>query len=214
MKPSADSRPEEHQSVEPQPEAQVALSEGVSPRDPARHYPSQPFRPAGVLNTMEGVAALEPDAQLMLRVRDGDDASFGTLLSQYRGPVVNYLYRMVQNSAVSEELSQEVFLRVYRSRATYEPSAKFRTWLYRIATHVALNSIRDGKNEKGQQSLDVEVADGMAIEVPDREPTAEQSMLREARLREIRKAIHALPEKQRAAVLMHKYEEMDYAQIG
>ncbi|MEQ1885127.1 MAG: sigma-70 family RNA polymerase sigma factor [Bryobacteraceae bacterium] len=163
---------------------------------------------------MEGVAALEPDTELMLRVRDGDDESFGILLSQHRGPVIHFLYRMVQNPSVSEELAQEVFLRVYRSRSTYEPTAKFRTWLYRIATHVALNSIRDRKNEKGQQSLDVEIADGIAMEVPDHSPTAEQSLVREARVAEIRKAIQTLPERQRAAVLLHKYEGMDYAQIG
>ncbi len=87
---------------------------------------------------MEAVVALERDAQLMLRVREGDDTSFGLLLERHRGPVVHFLYRMVQNQAVSEELAQEVFLRVYRSRETYEPTAKFTTWLFRIATHVAL----------------------------------------------------------------------------
>ena len=90
----------------------------------------------------------------MLRVREGDDTSFGLLLERHRGPVVHFLYRMVQNQAVSEELAQEVFLRVYRSRETYEPTAKFTTWLFRIATHVALNSIRDRKKEKGHESLD------------------------------------------------------------
>jgi RNA polymerase sigma-70 factor, ECF subfamily len=181
---------------------------------PESDAPEQPFAGIGVTEAMEGVAALEPDAQLMLRVREGDDSSFGVLLNQNRGPVLHFLYRMVQNPAVSEELAQEVFLRVYRSRATYEPSAKFRTWLFRIATHVALNWIRDGKNEKIHQSLDMEVTDGLAMEVADRKPTVEQAMVRDARLAEIRKAIHALPEKQRAAVLMHKYEEMDYGQIG
>ncbi|MEQ1949560.1 MAG: RNA polymerase sigma factor [Bryobacteraceae bacterium] len=174
---------------------------------------AQLFASAGVQKDMEDVAALEPEARLMLRVREGDDESFGVLLSQHRGPVISFLYRMVQNPAVSEELAQEVFLRVYRARSTYEPTAKFRTWLYRIATHVALNWIRDGKSEKGQQSLDVEVA-GVVIEVPDRAPTAEQSLVREARMAEIRTAIQALPERQRAAVLLHKYEGLDYEQIG
>ena len=102
------------------------------------------------------VAALERDAELMLRVRDGDPASFALLLERHRGPVIHFLYRMVQNQAVAEELAQEVFFRVYRSRATYEPTAKFTTWLFRIATHLALNWIRDGKHEKGQESIDQE----------------------------------------------------------
>jgi RNA polymerase sigma-70 factor (ECF subfamily) len=163
---------------------------------------------------MEAVVALERDAQLMLRVRAGDDTSFGLLLERHRGPVVHFLYRMVQNQAVSEELAQEVFLRVYRSREKYEPTAKFTTWLFRIATHVALNSIRDGKKEKGHQSLDEETPDGMERQVADRQLTVEQEMVHEAKLREVRQAIEALPAKQRAAVLMHKYEGLDYAQIA
>ena len=163
---------------------------------------------------MEAVAALEQDAQLMLRVGEGDDTSFALLLERHRGPVVHFLYRMVQNQAVSEELAQEVFLRVYRSRSTYEPTAKFATWLFRIATHVALNSIRDGKKEKGHESLDVETSDGMERQVADRQPTVEQEMVQNVKLREVRQAIEALPAKQRAAVLMHKYEGLDYAQIA
>jgi RNA polymerase sigma-70 factor (ECF subfamily) len=163
---------------------------------------------------MEAVAALEQDAQLMLRVGEGDDTSFALLLERHRGPVVHFLYRMVQNQAVSEELAQEVFLRVYRSRSTYEPTAKFTTWLFRIATHVALNSIRDGKKEKGHESLDVETSDGMERQVADRQPTVEQELVHNVKRREVRQAIEALPAKQRAAVLMHKYEGLDYGQIA
>jgi RNA polymerase sigma-70 factor (ECF subfamily) len=163
---------------------------------------------------MEATVVLERDAQLMLRVRKGDDISFAQLLDRHRGPVVHFLYRMVQNQAVSEELAQEVFLRVYRSRSTYEPTAKFTTWLFRIATHVALNSIRDRKKEKGHESLDEELLDGMERQVADRQKTVEQEMVHEVKLREVRQAIEALPSKQRAAVLMHKYEGLDYAQIA
>ncbi|MCU1334976.1 MAG: polymerase, sigma-24 subunit, subfamily [Bryobacterales bacterium] len=163
---------------------------------------------------MEAVVALERDAQLMLRVREGDDTSFALLLERHRGPVVHFLYRMVQNQAVSEELAQEVFLRVYRSRKTYEPTAKFTTWLFRIATHVALNSIRDRKKEKGHESLDEETLDGMERQVAERQQTVEQEMVHEVKVREVRQAIEALPAKQRAAVLMHKYEGLDYGQIA
>lgn len=163
---------------------------------------------------MEAVAALERDAELMLRVREGDDTSFGLLLERHRSPVVHFLYRMVQNQPVSEELAQEVFLRVYRSRATYEPTAKFTTWLFRIATHLALNWIRDGKKEKGQESLNEELLDGIERQVADRQPNVEQEMLYAAKLREVRQAIEMLPKNQRAAVMMHKYEELEYAQIA
>src|SRR5207245_6380917 len=93
---------------------------------------------------MVAVAALEYDAELMLRVKEGDSASFDLLLEKYRLPVIHFLYRMVQNRGISEELAQEVFLRVYGSRATYEPTAKFTTWLFGIATHRALNVLWGG----------------------------------------------------------------------
>jgi RNA polymerase sigma-70 factor (ECF subfamily) len=168
-----------------------------------------------VKKDMAGLAAaIDYDAELMLRVKGGDDASFGVLLEKHRNPVIHFLYRMVQNPAVAEELAQEVFLRVYRSRASYEPTAKFTTWLFRIATHLALNSLRDGKNERKQESLDDVIDDQPVRQVSDTRPTIEQAMLYQARLAEVKKAIQTLPEKQRAAVLMHKYEEMEYSQIA
>ena len=159
-------------------------------------------------------AALDFDAELMLRVKEGDGASFDVLLEKHRSSVVHFLYRMVQNHAVAEELAQEVFLRVYRSRSTYEPTARFTTWLFRIATHLALNALRDGKNERFQERLDDDTSDMPVRQVSDRRPSVEQSMVYQAKLQEIRHAIAALPQKQTAAVLMHKYEEMEYSQIA
>ena len=174
---------------------------------------AQPSFDRGVKNDI-GIASLEMDAALMLRVREGDQASFGLLLQRHRGPVFHFLCRMVQNQAVAEELAQEVFLRVFRSRSSYEPTAKFTTWLFRIATHLALNSLRDGKKQRLQDSLDEETSDGTSRQLADRGRTIEQEMLYQARLREVREAIERLPAKQRAAVLMHKYEEMEYSQIA
>ena len=159
-------------------------------------------------------AALDYDAQLMIRVKEGDGASFGLLLEKHRSSVIHFLYRMVQNQAVAEELAQEVFLRVYRSRANYEPTARFTTWLFRIATHLALNALRDGKYRRAEASLDADTPESSTRQVFDTRPSVEQVMVRQVRLDEIRRAIAALPEKQRAAVLMHKYEEMEYSQIA
>src|ERR1700722_15432733 len=138
--------------------------------------PAQPSPNSRVEKDMEAVAALERDAQLMLRVRQGDETSFALLLERHRAPVVNFLHRMVQNRAVSEELAQEVFLRVYRSRETYEPTAKFTTWLFRIATHLALNWIRDGKKETRNESLSEELLEGVERQVADRQETIEQEL--------------------------------------
>ncbi len=94
------------------------------------------------------------DVQLMLDVKAGDEASFDFLLRKYRSPLVNFLYRMVRDTATAEDLAQEVFLRVYRARKEYSPSAKFTTWLFRIATNLALNSVRDNRHRKLETSID------------------------------------------------------------
>jgi RNA polymerase sigma-70 factor (ECF subfamily) len=158
---------------------------------------------------------LEQDAQLMLRVKEGDSCSFELLLEKYRRPVINYLYRMVQNQAIAEELAQEVFLRVYRARDRYEPTAKFTTWLYRISTHLALNSLRDRRPERYHMSLDGDEQNGQRpLDLPDQRTNREDDLVASDRLEAVRRAIASLPEKQRAAVIMHKYQELDYTHIA
>jgi RNA polymerase sigma-70 factor (ECF subfamily) len=173
-----------------------------------------------VHKSMEAVAALDLDAQLMLRVREGDNDSFRVLLEKHRNPLVHFLQRMVQDSGASEELAQEVFLRIYRSRSSYEPSAKFTTWMFRIASHLALNWLRDERHERAAERLDgarpgeENGSDRPTRELRDLRPSTEQRLVYETRLQEIRDSIALLPAKQRAAVLMHKYEEMEYSQIA
>jgi len=158
------------------------------------------------------------DVQLMLDVKAGDEQSFELLLRKYRTPLVNFLYRMVHDSAAAEDLAQEVFLRVYRARKDYAPSAKFTTWMFRIATNLALNSVRDNRYRQSEISMDqaVEVGDDerRTMEVPDLTPTVEQFLVARSRSEMILRAIDALPEKQRAAVLLHKYQELDYDEIS
>jgi RNA polymerase sigma-70 factor, ECF subfamily len=160
------------------------------------------------------------DVQLMLDVKAGDEASFELLLQRYRTPLVNFLYRMVRNREQAEDLAQEVFLRVYRAREDYLPSAKFTTWLFRIATNLALNSVRDNRYQKLEISMDApttvdaEGGDERPMDVPEKHPNIEQHLVEDVRKKMIRHAIDKLPEKQRAAVLLHKYEELDYAEIS
>jgi RNA polymerase sigma-70 factor, ECF subfamily len=158
------------------------------------------------------------DVQLMLDVKAGDERSFELLLRKYRTPVINFLYRMVRDSAIAEDLAQEVFLRVYRARQEYAPSAKFTTWMFRIATNLALNALRDNRYRQLEISMDQPVetneSEQPALEVADRTPTAEQQLVARTRTELIRNAINALPEKQRAAVLLHKYQELDYGEIA
>jgi RNA polymerase sigma-70 factor (ECF subfamily) len=154
------------------------------------------------------------DTQLMLRAQKNDDASFGILVDRHRTSLVQHLSRMVQNPAVAEELAQDVFLRIHRSRGKWEPSAKFSTWLFRISTNVAYNHFRDEKYHNRNLSLDREVPNSWKREFSDGRKGVENSLVDDVRAREIRTAISGLPFKQRSAVLMHKYEEMDYGQIA
>lgn len=156
---------------------------------------------------------LDFDTQLMLAAQQDDDC-FGQLVERHRTPLVQHLSRMVQNPAVAEELAQDVFLRVHRSRQNWEPSAKFSTWLFRVSTNVAYNYFRDERHHNRNMSLDSEVPGSRRREFPDRMRSVEESLVGDVRARQIREAIASLPFKQRTAVLMHKYEEMDYAQIS
>jgi RNA polymerase sigma-70 factor, ECF subfamily len=157
------------------------------------------------------------DAEVMLRVKAGDQPAFDYLVQKYRRPLVSFMYRMARNAAVAEDLAQEVFLRVYRSRESYEASAKFTTWLYRIATNLAVNHARDTRHERPEVMVSLDEPDeatGMTMDLANGEMTAEQAMVRRERLMGIRRRIEALPERQRLAVVMHKYQQMDYQQIA
>ena len=163
------------------------------------------------------VAGELTDAEVMLRVKAGDDSAFDSLVQKYRRPIINFMYRMARSQAAAEDLAQEVFLRVYRSRSSYEASAKFTTWLYRIATNLGMNYIRDTRHERPENTMLLDEADeetGQAPDLADKKPNVEEEILRRERLKAIREKVEALPERQRMAVLMHKYQQMDYRQIA
>jgi RNA polymerase sigma-70 factor, ECF subfamily len=157
------------------------------------------------------------DAEVMLRVKAGDQSAFDYLVQKYRRPLVSFMYRMARNTAAAEDLAQEVFLRVYRSRATYEASAKFTTWLYRIATNLAVNHARDTRHERPEVTVSLDEPDedtGTTLDVADGTITAEEALVRRERMMAIRSKVEALPERQKLAVLMHKYQQMGYKQIA
>jgi RNA polymerase sigma-70 factor (ECF subfamily) len=157
------------------------------------------------------------DAEVMLELRSGNMAAFDVLLAKYRKPIIHFMFRMVHNQAVAEELAQEVFLRVYRSRETYRAEARFSTWLYRIATNLGVNHARDTRYQRSASTVYLDEPDpetGTTPDVADETPSAEANMLRRERMNAIRQHVMALPERQRTAVLMHKYEGLDYKQIG
>ncbi len=178
--------------------------------------PRTPQAAPGFSQALAGGESLT-DAEVMLRAKVGDQSAFEYLVQKYRRPMVSFMYRMAHNTAVAEDLAQEVFLRVYRSRESYEASAKFTTWLYRIATNLAVNHARDTRHERPEVQVSIDEPDedtGTRLEVPDRSLNAEQSIMVRERMMAIRQKVEALPEQQKLAVVMHKYQQMDYKQIA
>jgi RNA polymerase sigma-70 factor, ECF subfamily len=157
------------------------------------------------------------DAEIMLQVKAGDDSAFEYLVQKYRRPMVSFMFRAAHSNTVAEDLAQEVFLRVYRSRESYQASAKFTTWLYRIATNLAVNHARDTRHERPENTVSLDQPDeesGRTLDLPDRTPSAEETIVHRERLAAIRQRVQALPERQRIAVVMHKYQQMEYRQIA
>ncbi|MGO9403649.1 MAG: RNA polymerase sigma factor [Terriglobales bacterium] len=178
---------------------------------------ASPSAPVPMANHSVNQDAAVSDVDVMLRVKAGDESAFSYLVHKYRRPMVGFMYRLCHNPSTAEELAQEVFLRVYRSRTTYQPSAKFTTWLYRIATNLAVNHARDTRHERPENTVRLDEPDqetGTTPDLADDSLSAEEQILKRERLAAIRKVVNALPERQRVAVIMHKYQQMDYKEIA
>ena len=228
-KPNRQNSPESR-DLPPSDRAQLSSTEGVKEGvgtialNPEMYPGVAESQPAknGAPVALARAAASKPlaelsDAEVMLLAGAGDDSAFEYLVDKFRRPIIGFMYRMTHNQAVAEELAQEVFLRVYRSRSSYQAEAKFSTWLYRIATNLGVNHARDTRSERTAPSLNLDEPDpetGTTPDVADATPTVEAEILRQERLAAIRKHVMALPERQRTAVLMHKYQGLDYKEIG
>jgi len=150
----------------------------------------------------------------MMRVAEGDREAFERLVERHRAAAIHFLYRMVQDREAAEELAQEVFLRIYRARGRYKPAARFTTWLYRIATNLALNWLRHERRGVQVFSLDGKRDPRAAGQWPAAEPSSEELLLRQALSQRVRRPVAALPDRQRAVVVLHKYHNMDYEEIA
>jgi len=156
------------------------------------------------------VHALDEDVRLMLAFRGGDAAAFDALFRRWSGPLLRYLERMVRDLATAEDLLQEVFLRVHRARDRYAAEARFSTWLYRIATNLALNELRRPRRRAVHRSTGDEAALPLAGTEPDAESTVDARRMAERAWRELGK----LPEKQRAALCLAAVEGLSYAEVA
>jgi len=170
----------------------------------------------GVFEGSDAMAETISDVELMLKVKRGDREAFGFLVHRYRKPLINFIYRFTTNPGESEDLTQEVFVRAYQSAAKYEPKAAFSTWLYRIATNVALNYLRDHKPHLSR-SLDSDLDGDEAaprLEIRDRAALADERLMERERGLHIRRALASLPENQRLAVVLTKYQELSLKDAG
>jgi len=164
------------------------------------------------------MALRDPDIRLMLRVRADDQAAFADLVERYRHRLVGIMNHLIGNADEAEDLAQEVFLRVYRTRHKYTPKAKFSTWLFTIANNLALNAIRDRQR---RQALPLDLRDSGAHGLRPSEPmAADRGAPPTAGLQQqelaavIRAALDELNERQRVAVVLNKFEDMNYAEIA
>ncbi|GIW82033.1 MAG: RNA polymerase sigma factor [Gemmatales bacterium] len=160
----------------------------------------------------------DPDVRLMARVREDDPSAFQELVEKYHHRLINVLCHLVGNQEEAEDLAQEVFLRVYRSRKKYRARAKFSTWLFTIANNLALNSLRQRKrkpvvplNVRDSGPLGPRPAEQL-VRDPDYHPGGR--LAREELADVIQRALDTLNERQRLAVLLNKFEEMNYAEIA
>ncbi len=161
--------------------------------------------------------ARDPDARLMVQVRNDVVGAFETLVERYQNRLLAILFHMVGNLEEAEDLCQEVFLRVYKARKGYRPRARFSTWLFTIANNLAINHLRSkGRNPSVslQGGTDSRTAAAVGQYLTGREGTP-SSQMRQAELADLVKdALGVLNEDQKMAVLLNKFEEMSYAEIA
>ena len=159
----------------------------------------------------------DPDAALMMKVKEGDMTAFAELADKYKQPVINLAYRMLRDLAEAQDLAQAAFLQVYRSAARYEVSSKFSTWLFTIARNLCLNEIRR-RSRHPADSMDAPGIDGgeaPQAQFEDRRTSSPPDLLLESELeRMVGEAIADLPETQRSALLLCQQDELSYEEIS
>jgi RNA polymerase sigma-70 factor, ECF subfamily len=173
---------------------------------------------ASIGATSAQLALRDPDIRLMLRVRADEPAAFEELVEQFQHRLIAVMRHLVGDAAEAEDLAQEVFLRVYRARKKYRPRAKFSTWLFAIANNLALNTLR-GRQRKPTTPLAVQESGPLGPRpeeqlVRDQRSGPMQKVQRQELAGIIQEALAGLNERQRAAVVLNKFEDMNYAEIA
>jgi RNA polymerase sigma-70 factor (ECF subfamily) len=171
-----------------------------------------------ISDTSGQLALRDPDTRLMLGVRDDEPGAFEELVEKYQHRLVAVLHHLVGDAAEAEDIAQEVFLRVYRARKKYRARAKFSTWLFTIANNLAANA-RRSRQRKPEVPLNLRDSGPLGPRPAEqlvRDPgTAPSQRLQQQEMAElVRRAVEGLNERQRVAVVLHKFEDMSYAEIA
>jgi RNA polymerase sigma-70 factor (ECF subfamily) len=159
----------------------------------------------------------DPDAALMLRVKRGDRAAFAELVDKYKQPVMNFIFRSLRDETEAEDLAQNVFLQVYKSRARYKQTAKFSTWLFTIARNLCLNELRRRSRHPAEslEETHSEKEDLPAKQFEDKSQiSAPETLLHGELAQKIEEALDELPENQRSAILLCRQDDLSYEQIA
>ena len=159
----------------------------------------------------------DPDAALMLRVKRGDRAAFAELVDKYKQPVINFIFRSLRDEAESEDLAQNVFLQVYKSRSRYKQTAKFSTFLFTIARNLCLNELRRRSRHPAEslEETHTDNEDQPARQIEDKtQIAAPENVLHSELAEKIEEALNELPENQRSALLLCRQDDLSYEQIA
>lgn len=155
------------------------------------------------------------DEDLMLEARAGNQESFGILYNRYKGPILNYVLGMVKIQGVAEEITHEVFLKLYRNRETYEVRAKFTTWLWTLAKNTSIDYLRKKKELLYEDfSATNDEGDSKSFEVVDQSSTAEELIIDQIEQKDLRDCVEALPGKQKEAMNLRIFSELSYDEIA
>ncbi|MGZ3494853.1 MAG: RNA polymerase sigma factor, partial [Thermodesulfobacteriota bacterium] len=157
-----------------------------------------------------------PSEELMAKIAKGDEDAFEILVNRHQTSILNLVYRFVGDRTQAKDLAQEVFVRVWQSAKTYEPKAKFTTWIYRITTNLCFNELKSSRRRKwfSFNRSDEDGEHTFEETLSDSAPSAEDLLLEKERSRQISDALQSLPENQRMAMVLKRYDDLSYQEIG
>ena len=157
------------------------------------------------------------DHELLAAIRDGDEGAFGEIVRRYRNPITNFVYRMIDDYDRSLELAQETFIRIYTSASRYKADYSFSTYIYRIASNLAISELRQRKRRKLVSLFSAfsdEGGEAMELDLPDEGPLQDETLIEDERRRAVARAITSLPVKYRAAIVLRDIEGLSYDRIA